>query len=142
MQIKTPKLTLATIRGLLYKWVINYHPTEESWKPPPDYILKPICNFYLWLFPHDVCGMENIPDDRKLLFVCNHQQFPLEFFVIVPFLFLQKSLYTRGLAHSIINYIPVLKHYIYYFGSIVGTRENSNIIMKRGDPILVYPGLL
>jgi hypothetical protein len=125
----------------LYNWLLNYHPTEETWKPPPDYLLNPLCSFYLKLFPHEVVGIENIPNDRKkLLFVCNHQQLPLEFFVILPFLYMKKSLYVRGLAHSIISCIPILKHYIYYFGSFVGTRENTTKVMKKGDPILVYPG--
>jgi 1-acyl-sn-glycerol-3-phosphate acyltransferase len=86
-------------------------------------------------------GIENIPDERPLLFVGNHTLFGL---LDVPLMFFelwkQRGIFLRGLGDHIHFKVPVWGEFLRRVGVVDGTRENCAALMRDGEAVLVFPG--
>jgi 1-acyl-sn-glycerol-3-phosphate acyltransferase len=120
---------------------MNLHTPIKSWKRPPEFIPRSICLLILWFFPVTGTGLENIPPNaRKVIFVANHQRYGVEAIALAAFIYMEKGIIVRALVDKMFASIPLVKHLLYYFGSVVGTRENCAAVMECHDPMLVFPG--
>jgi len=94
-----------------------------------------------WMFRPVFHGLENIPDERPLLFVGNHTIYGL---IDIPLLFDElwdrRRILLRGLADRGHYQIPVWRDILTSVGAVVGTRENCATLMKRREAIVVFPG--
>lgn len=93
-----------------------------------------------WTRPH-FRGMENVPDERPLLFVGNHTLYGI---LDVPFLFFElyreHGIFLRSLAHKFHYRVPGWRDALSHFGAVEGTRENCGALMDQGECVLVFPG--
>jgi len=94
-----------------------------------------------WMFHPVFHGLENIPDDRPLLFVGNHTLYGL---IDIPLLFDElwnrRHVFLRGLADRGHYQVPLWRDLLTSVGAVVGTRENCASLMRAGEAIVVFPG--
>lgn len=94
-----------------------------------------------WFFEPISFGLEEIPDERPLLFVGNHT---LGGVIDAPALFYElwdkKKIFLRPLGDHIHFKVPVWRELLHLFGAVDGTRDNCSALMEAGESILVYPG--
>ncbi|MCA9564109.1 MAG: acyltransferase family protein [Myxococcales bacterium] len=112
-------------------------------RPPTRSIKRAIRMLEPWriLTAPKVFGMENVPDERPLLFVGNHTIFGI---LDVPMMFrallLEKDIFLRSLGDHLHFKIPVWREMIARYGVVDGTRKNCAALMDAGECILVFPG--
>lgn len=86
-------------------------------------------------------GLDDIPDERPLLFVGNHTLFGL---LDVPLMFFElwkeRRIFLRGLGDHLHFKVPVWGEFLRSFGVVDGTRENCAALMRAGEAVLVFPG--
>lgn len=94
-----------------------------------------------WLFHPVFHGLDNVPDDRPLLFVGNHTLYGL---VDIPLLFdelwRRRRIFLRGLADRGHYMVPLWRDLLTSMGAVVGTRDNCAHLMRGGEAIVVFPG--
>lgn len=87
-----------------------------------------------------VSGIENVPDGGALL-VGNHTVLGL---MDVPFmvgeLWHQRRIWVRGLGEHVHYKLPGWRDLLERGGMVRGTRDNVRELMRRREPILVFPG--
>ncbi|MCP4439022.1 MAG: acyltransferase family protein [Aureispira sp.] len=94
-----------------------------------------------WLSDPVLLGLENIPDDKPVLFVGNHTLMGLLDSTVMWFqLYHQKGIFTHVLADHIHTKIPIWNSLIKMYGATEGTRENCGELMRQGKHVLVFPG--
>ena len=85
-------------------------------------------------------GLENVTSEPAL-FVGNHTLYGV---IDVPFMIAElwrsHGLAIRSLGDHRHWAVPVWREFLEAFGSVRGTRENTAELMRRGEPILVFPG--
>ena len=88
-----------------------------------------------------VFGLENVPDERPLLFVGNHTIYGvLDVPMLFRELFLEKDIFLRALGHRIHFKIPFWRTLLDRYGVVEGSRQNCGALMEAGECILVFPG--
>ncbi len=86
-------------------------------------------------------GLENIPDERPLLFVGNHTLYGIvDIPLLIDELWQTKQILLRGLADRGHYAIPIWRDFLTSMGAVLGTRENCASLMRRGESIVVFPG--
>lgn len=94
-----------------------------------------------WMFRPVFHGLENIPDERPLLFVGNHTLYGL---IDIPLLFDElwhrRRILLRGLADRGHYQVPLWRDMLTSVGAVLGTRENCATLMKQREAIVVFPG--
>jgi 1-acyl-sn-glycerol-3-phosphate acyltransferase len=94
-----------------------------------------------WVTRPKFHGIERLPDDGRFLLVGNHTIYGL---LDVPFLvaglWKHKGLAVRSLGDRRHWSVPLWRNLTDATGGVPGTRENAAELMRRGEPILVFPG--
>eukprot|EP00004_Rigifila_ramosa_P018092 TRINITY_DN4464_c0_g1_i1.p1 TRINITY_DN4464_c0_g1~~TRINITY_DN4464_c0_g1_i1.p1 ORF type:complete len:262 (-),score=74.57 TRINITY_DN4464_c0_g1_i1:31-816(-) len=85
-------------------------------------------------------GLENIPDEKPLLFVSNHSLLGLEMPILIQNLFRRKGIWLRGLGDHAHFGLPLWGDLMTSMGAVDGTRENCDLLLKAKECVLVYPG--
>eukprot|EP00808_Paulinella_micropora_P015365 g14166.t1 len=126
----------------LYKAILMLGQKDpRDYTPPSMWVARLVAAPFRWLMPTTSFGLENVPTDRPVLFVGNHTLYAWDMTVLAWLLFSQKGIMPRGLADTFHWLIPGHKHFLQYFGAVVGTRENCSLLMEqRKHSLLVYPG--
>mmetsp|Transcript_64189 Transcript_64189/g.139631 ORF Transcript_64189/g.139631 Transcript_64189/m.139631 type:complete len:560 (-) Transcript_64189:96-1775(-) len=94
-----------------------------------------------WLTPPVFLGMDAIPPARrKILFVGNHSIWALDVLLLLNGLYEQLGIWARPLGEHSWFSLPVVGEIVAHIGVIDGTRHNCDLLMGRGDNLLVYPG--
>lgn len=86
-------------------------------------------------------GLENIPDERPLLFVGNHVVWSgVDIALFLAVLMREKGIRIRALGDRAHFQIPLWRKVVAAVGTVEGTRPNCARLMREGACILVYPG--
>ena len=86
-------------------------------------------------------GLENIPEDRPLLFVGNHTIYGLfDSALLIDRIYRDKGILLRGMGDHVHFQIPLWRDFLARFGVVHGTRENCDALMRQGQAVLVFPG--
>jgi 1-acyl-sn-glycerol-3-phosphate acyltransferase len=86
-------------------------------------------------------GLENIPDDRPLLFVSNHVVWSgVDIVLLAAGLLREKGIRLRALGDRAHFQIPIWRQLVAAIGAVEGSRPNCARLMADGECILVYPG--
>jgi 1-acyl-sn-glycerol-3-phosphate acyltransferase len=86
-------------------------------------------------------GFENIPEERPLLFVGNHQIFGgLDAPLLYLELFQQKKIFLRSLGDHLHFAVPLWRDLLHRFGVVDGTPANCRALLAAGECVLVFPG--
>jgi len=86
-------------------------------------------------------GLENVPDDGPMLFVGNHTIFGAQDVPVMMLdLYREKGLKVRALGDHNHFRVPVWGDLLSRVGAVDGTRATCRALMRRGEPILVFPG--
>jgi 1-acyl-sn-glycerol-3-phosphate acyltransferase len=86
-------------------------------------------------------GLDNIPNERPLLFVGNHQIFGgLDAPLLYYELFQKKGIFLRSLGDHHHFMVPIWRDFLHRFGAVDGTRENCRKLFADGECVLVFPG--
>jgi 1-acyl-sn-glycerol-3-phosphate acyltransferase len=90
--------------------------------------------------PHYV-GWENVPASGPMLFVGNHTIFGAQDVPVMMLdLYREKGLKVRALGDHNHFKVPIWGDLLTRVGAVDGTRETCRALMRRGEPILVFPG--
>ena len=94
-----------------------------------------------WLTRPRFYGIDDVPDERPLLFVGNHTLYGmLDVPLLYAELYREKGIFLRALGDHIHFKIPGWRDALEAFGVVDGTRENCAELMRAGESILVFPG--
>jgi 1-acyl-sn-glycerol-3-phosphate acyltransferase len=86
-------------------------------------------------------GLENVPDRGPMLLVGNHTIFGAQDVpVLLVDLYREKGLKVRSLGDHNHFRVPVWGDLLTRLGSVDGTRATCAALMRRGEPIIVFPG--
>lgn len=86
-------------------------------------------------------GLEHVPDSGPVLFVGNHTIFGIQDVpVLMLDLYREKGLKVRALGDHNHFRVPVWGDLLTRVGTVDGTRRTCSALMRRGEPILVFPG--
>lgn len=94
-----------------------------------------------WITDPMFFGMENIPEDKPVLFIGNHTFMGIWDASIMWFrLFHQKSIYTYSMVDHAHDKIPFWRDLAHTFGMVDGTKENCHQLLSSGRHMLIFPG--
>jgi len=86
-------------------------------------------------------GVEHVPLDRPFLLVGNHTLMGV---LDVPLMLLglheRTGLIVRSLGDHLHFQVPLWRDLLSAFGTVDGTRENCEALMRGREPLLVFPG--
>ncbi len=86
-------------------------------------------------------GVEHVPTERPFLLVGNHTLMGV---LDVPLMLLglheRTGVVVRPLGDHVHFQIPLWRDLLVRFGTVEGTRENCEALMRAGESILVFPG--
>lgn len=86
-------------------------------------------------------GTQHVPLDRPFLLVGNHTLMGvLDVPLMVLGLYDRRGVTVRSLGDHVHFRIPLWGDLLTRFGTVDGTRENCERLMRAGEPILVFPG--
>lgn len=86
-------------------------------------------------------GIDEIPEERPLLFVGNHTLFGvLDSPLMFAELYTRRGILLRGLGDHWHFRVPLWRDLLSAYGCVDGTRENCARLMESGECVLVYPG--
>jgi 1-acyl-sn-glycerol-3-phosphate acyltransferase len=88
-----------------------------------------------------VSGIEKLPKGRVIL-VSNHSgQIPLDGVIIAISVFLEAEppRIVRAMVEKWSQTLPFISTFFAKCGQVVGVPENAALILKRGEPLLVFP---
>lgn len=93
-------------------------------------------------------GLQNIPNDRPVLFVGNHVYFGLDMTLIIYKVFKERGLMVRGLGHPVLFDTqfegelqePGMSDLYRAFGAVPVSSKAMFKILKNGQSLLLYPG--
>lgn len=86
-------------------------------------------------------GVEHVPTDRPFLLVGNHTLMGvLDVPLMLLGLYERTGIFVRSLGDHLHFRVPLWRDLLTLFGTVDGTRENCEILMRAGEPILVFPG--
>ncbi|MEL6181440.1 MAG: lysophospholipid acyltransferase family protein, partial [Myxococcota bacterium] len=122
--------------------------TLQTYPPPVAHpnqqrIERAIGNLNLWRWlTQPVCsGLDNIPNERPLLFVGNHTLYGmLDAPIMLAELYERRNIVMRGLGHHMHFAVPGWRALMSDLGMVHGTRANCAHLMRQGAAILVFPG--
>lgn len=119
-------------------------PSSPTWQPLDDDAVDAIRSMIRpWerLVDPRFSGLENIPDERPLLFVGNHTLFGA---LDLPFMFLKlresHDIQLRVLGDRMHFRVPIWRTFFERIGGIEATPENCDALMRERENILVFPG--
>lgn len=118
---------------------------QSEWKQPSDREMRALLG--LLVRPLSLVARplffdwENIPDERPLMFVGNHNLYA---FLDTPFLFAglysEKGIYLRALGDPVLFRIPGWRDLLAHYGIVESNRQSYERLLKAGQCILVFPG--
>jgi 1-acyl-sn-glycerol-3-phosphate acyltransferase len=86
-------------------------------------------------------GVDRVPRDRPFLLVGNHTLMGV---LDVPLMLLglheRSGIVVRSLGDHLHFQVPLWRDMLTRFGTVDGTRENCEALMRAREPILVFPG--
>jgi 1-acyl-sn-glycerol-3-phosphate acyltransferase len=86
-------------------------------------------------------GAENVPTKRPFLLVGNHTLMGvLDVPLMIFGLYERRGVMVRSLGDHLHFQIPLWRDLLARFGTVDGTRENCERLMRAGESILVFPG--
>ncbi|KAG0621272.1 hypothetical protein M758_3G006800 [Ceratodon purpureus] len=93
-------------------------------------------------------GLQNIPNDRPVLFVGNHMYFGLDMTIIIYKVFKERGLMVRGLAHPVLFETKweedlqesSMSDLYRNFGAVPVSGKTMFKLLKTGYSTLLYPG--
>lgn len=103
----------------------------------------PIVRF-IYRFWHrvEVEGIERVPAEGPALIVSNHSgMFPMDAAMIVGSMLLEAEppRLVRSMVDRFVPSLPFVSHFFARMGQVVGAPGNAELILSRGEPVLVFP---
>lgn len=111
-----------------------------SVQPPPLNVQSVVTWPYRRLCPPRFFGLEDLPRKTRLLFVGNHALLGLDVPLLLHGLTEQAGIWARPLGEHAWFSVPFVGEVMQFIGAVDGTRHNCDLLMARGDNLLVYPG--
>jgi len=91
------------------------------------------------LFRPTLTGLENLPTERPVMFIGNHQFLSFD----TPFLIAElwrQGIFVRALGDNFLFVLPGVAQWFGWYGVLPASPEVARALLRRGESILVYPG--
>ncbi|KAJ3409864.1 hypothetical protein HDU80_008934 [Chytriomyces hyalinus] len=134
-----PGILLVSLLRRFLSWPHDY---AFVFTPPSKTLIRMATAPFLFMFPTKIKNLEVVHKHkrRKIMFVGNHLIGGMDLAFTMPLIYLNTGVYPRGVADILHYRFPFWAHGITLFGGVNGSRENCNIIMKAGEPLMLLPG--
>lgn len=107
-------------------------------------LFKKICTKILMkcisFIGYEVVGLENIPQDKPVLFVYYHGALPVDLYYFIAKIFLFHSRLVHTVADRFLFNIPGLSILTNVMKVIPGTVQTCSAILKEGNMLAISPG--
>jgi len=88
----------------------------------------------------EVTGAEHVPAEGPVLLVANHSgALPFDGAMIIASIQIERGRAVRFLYDRFIEAVPPLDAFYRKVGGAVATRENAQELLRRGEPVLLFP---
>ena len=105
-----------------------------------------IIPFARWVHDHyfrvETRGIENIPDEGRVLLVANHSgTLPYDGSMVVATVFLRhpQERLIRALVENVVYHFPYFGMFMSRVGAVRACQENAIKLLERDEPVLVFP---
>lgn len=98
--------------------------------------------FYNYWFRVESTGIENIPTKGSVILTPNHSgALPLDYIMIAIDIVkkLKPPRIARGVVDHFAGALPFINTMIYRCGSVIGSRKNTEYLLKNGDMVVIFP---
>lgn len=100
----------------------------------------PVYRLWNWLCRPEFFGLDNIPDEKPLIFVGNHTMYGIyDMPLMIYELRKRKGVTLRGLAHPL-HYASAFGDLLARYGAVKATPRNCFKLIEAGESVLLYPG--
>lgn len=127
---------------------IQTHPNEMGHDPfgfDPDtsrYALAGAALLHRYYFRTETFGIENVPDDGRLLIIANHSgQLPIDGVMIGTALMMDASppRFPRSMVEKWIAELPFVSVFMPRVGQVVGSPANARRLLENEESLVVFP---
>jgi 1-acyl-sn-glycerol-3-phosphate acyltransferase len=88
----------------------------------------------------EVTGAEHVPAEGPVLLVANHSgALPFDGAMIIMSVQKERDRAVRFLYDRFVETLPPLDGFYRKVGGVVATRENAHELLRRGEPVLLFP---
>lgn len=123
----------------------NSYLPRDKWGYEPEFLerIKPIFEFfYHYYWRVSVTGLENVPEQGRVLLVANHSgQFPFDGFMIGISLLNDHPGHrmVRGLYAKWFRSLPYLSTFLTRLGQVLANEENAIRLLEEDHMVAVFP---
>lgn len=104
------------------------------------YKLLPVINGLRNYHDHQVVGLENFPNEGRVLLVVNHSLATYDIAMLFAAIFERSGRIVRPMADHLFFRIPFLGELVTALGAVDGCYKNATALLKKGHAIGVAPG--
>lgn len=98
--------------------------------------------FYKYWFRVESTGIENIPATGRAILTPNHSgTLPIDYIMIAIDIIkkMKPPRIARGVVDHFAGALPFINTMIYRCGSVIGSRKNTEYLLKNDDIIIIFP---
>lgn len=104
-----------------------------------DFVL-PILKYLREYHQHEVVGMDNVPDNGRVLVAVNHSLATYDIALLNCAIYEEKGRIARPLADRLFFRIPYLGDITNQFGAVEGNQKNAETLLGHDELVTVAPG--
>ncbi|XP_025985894.1 transmembrane protein 68 isoform X2 [Solenopsis invicta] len=127
----------------IYKWhrikLRNVYSTP--WREAALHMLAAVYDAHGWIWHgYEIVGLENIPQNKPVLFIFYHGALPVDMYYFAAKIFLSNSKLIRMVADRFLFKIPGWSIVTDVVKIIPGTVQSCSAILKEGNMLAIAPG--
>ncbi|XP_011161432.3 transmembrane protein 68 [Solenopsis invicta] len=128
----------------IYKWhriILRNNVYDTPWQETAVRIVLMLYDVHGWIWHgYKIVGLENIPEDKPVMFVYYHGALPVDLYYFTSKMFLNNSKLIRIIADRFVFKIPGFFIILNTLKIIPGTVQSCSAILKQGNSIVISPG--
>lgn len=114
-----------------------------GFEPESAFIAYYLFNFfYKYWFRVESSGIENIPTKDRVILTPNHSgALPIDYIMIAIDIIkkMKPPRIARGVVDHFAGALPFVNAMIYRCGSVIGSRKNTEYLLKNDDMVVIFP---
>ncbi|KYM86427.1 Transmembrane protein 68 [Atta colombica] len=112
-----------------------------AWRDTAVHMVAAVWDAHGWIWHgYEIVGLENIPQDKPVLFIYYHGALPVDIYYFTSKVFLYNSRLVRLVVDRFLFKIPGWSIFADILKIIPGTIQSCSAILKEGNMLAIAPG--